>query len=401
MAELQAKLAALPDHSIVYYVMLYRDGANANFNPLDALDEVVRTANAPVYRWVDSAMDHGVVGGFVKDQGLQTEAVGKLALRVLNGERADRIPIETPVLHSNQVDWRQLQRWNISESRVPAGTAVRFRTPGTWERYRPYFLTTIAIVLAQTALIAGLLVQRARRHQAEAEVRGSQTALQRSYDRIRDLAARLLHAQEAERARLARDLHDDISQQMAVLEIDLELLRSATQGPTEAAAAELLTRARAIASSVHDLSHRLHPAKLRLMGLIPALDGLRREMSQSDIAITFTHDAVPSPLPSDVTLCFFRVAQEALQNALKYSHARHVTVHLKGTPDDIALTISDDGAGFNVEAAWGKGLGLLSMAERVEAVGGRLDIRSDPGTGTRLIVRVPFRSQRDAAQIAV
>src|SRR5215203_489196 len=162
MADLQARLAGLPRRSFVYFVMLYRDGASVNFHPLESLDAVVRTANAPVYSWVDSAMDHGIIGGYLKDQVRQTEAVGKLALRVLKGERPEQIAVETPPLHANQVDWRQLRRWNISETRVPAGTAIRFRTPTRWELFRPYFLGTLAVVLAQTVLIAGLLVQLAR-----------------------------------------------------------------------------------------------------------------------------------------------------------------------------------------------------------------------------------------------
>jgi signal transduction histidine kinase len=401
MPQLQARVAALPTQSIVYYLMVYRDGANASFHPLEALDEVVRAANVPVYSWVDSALDHGIVGGFVKDQARQTEAVGKLALRVLGGERLAGSVTETPVLHGNQVDWRQLQRWNISEARVPAGTTVKFRTPGPWQRYRPYFFGTLAIALAQTALIAGLLLQLRRRRQAEAEVHGGQMALQRSNDRIHDLAARLIGAQEAERARIARDLHDDISQQLALLEIDLESLRGAGYGPTDAAAAELVLRARTIASSVHDLSHRLHPAKLRLVGLVSALGGLQREMSLPDTLISFTHDTIPSSLSSDLTLCLFRVAQEALQNALKYSHARHVAVHLGSTRDALTLQITDDGVGFNVDAVWGKGLGLISIAERVEAAGGKFEIDSVPGSGTGLTVRVPLRRHGAAEQSAV
>jgi signal transduction histidine kinase len=350
---------------------------------------------------VDSAIDHGIVGGYVKNQLLQTEAIGRLALRVLSGERADQIPVETPSLHVNEVDSRQLRRWNISEARVPAGTAVRFRVPTAWERFGPYIVATVAVVLAQTVLIAGLLVQRARRQQAEERARGSQKALQRSYHRIRDLGARLLGAQDAERARIARDLHDDISQQMALLEIDLELLRSGSDGSTQAAAGEALTRVQGIARSVHDLSHRLHPAKLRLIGLVSALDGLQREMSQPDIRIAFTHDGVPPALPEDVTLCLFRIAQEALQNALKYSRAHRVAMHLASSPETITLTISDDGAGFDVEGAWGKGLGLISMDERVEAVGGRFEIRSGPVGGTRVTAAVPLGRKDGAEEVAV
>jgi signal transduction histidine kinase len=157
-----------------------------------------------------------------------------------------------------------------------------------------------------------------------------------------------------------------------------------------------LTRAQGIAKSVHDLSHRLHPAKLRLIGLIPSLQALQREMSRAEIAITFTHDTVPSSVPPDLTLCLFRVVQEALQNALKYSKARQVSVHLRGTPKGIELAIVDDGVGFDVNGAWGKGLGLISMRERLEALGGTLAIRSKAGAGTRLEVVVPLQVAESA-----
>ena len=124
-------------------------------------------------------------------------------------------------------------------------------------------------------LIAGLLVQRTRRRQAEARVIGSQEALRTSYERIRDLGGRLLSAQETERSRIARELHDDISQQVALLSIDLELLDGKAAGAGQQLAGDALNRAQQIAKSLHDLSHRLHPAKLRLIGLVPAINGLR------------------------------------------------------------------------------------------------------------------------------
>src|SRR4030095_8270097 len=248
--------------------------------------------------------------------------------------------------------------------------------------------------------IAALLAQRAGRRQAEDEARRSQAALRRSYDRLRDLGARLLSAQESERSRIARELHDDISQQMALLEIDLELLGDSVEGDSEGLVGETINRARSIARSVHDLSHRLHPAKLRLIGLVAALQGLRHEFSQSGIVIAFTHDNVPSPLPAELTLCLFRIAQEALQNAIKYSKARDVSLHLSGA-SGLALTIVDDGVGFDVNAAWGKGLGLISMNERVEAVGGTFEIRSRPGGGTQLEVKIPLPIVRGTETVAV
>jgi signal transduction histidine kinase len=401
MPDLQQKVAHLPERSAVFFVMLYRDGADANFHPLKSLDEVVQAANAPVYCWVDSAMDHGIVGGYLKDQMRQTEAIGKLALRVLHGERAEDIAVEAPALQVNEVDWRQLRRWGLSEARLPANTQVNFREQSPWVRARWYIVGTLAVILAQTLLIAGLLVQRARTQQAEERARSSQMALQRSFDRIRDLGARLLGAQDAERSRIARELHDDVSQQMALLEIDIELLRDGADGPAEAVTAEVLARVRGIAKCVHDLSHRLHPAKLRLIGLGSALEGLRREMSQAAITVTFTHDDVPAMLPGDIAMCLFRVAQEALQNAVKYSQGSVVRMHLGHSPDEISLSISDDGAGFDADAALGAGLGLISMGERAEAVGGRLEIRSSPGSGTRVTVRIPLAQKDDSERLAV
>ena len=113
-------------------------------------------------------------------------------------------------------------------------------------------------------------------------------------------------------------------------------------------------------------------------------------MSQSGIAIAFTHDNVPSALSDNVTLCIFRVVQEALQNAIKYSQANEVTVHLAGSPGGIRLSVVDDGVGFDVEDTRANGLGLVSMKERMEAIGGFLEIRSGPGCGTRVEATVPL-----------
>jgi signal transduction histidine kinase len=394
--ELEARLATLPPQSIVYYLVLDRDGDAVNFDPLAYVDRLTAVANAPVYSWVDSLIGRGIVGGSLKVQADQARAVGELAIRVLRGEDASEIPVANVDLNVSQVDWRQLRRWRIAESRVPANTRILFRDPTAWERYRPYIFTLIALLLAQGLLIATLLVQRARRRQAEEEVRGSRTSLIESYERIRDLAGRLLKAQEAERARVAGELHDDVSQQVALLEIDLQRLAAGLKGESGKLAASAVNRADTIARSVHDVSHRLHPAKLTLVGLVGAVQGLRREMARFGIPIEFTHHDVPATLPADLTLCAFRVVQEALRNAVKYSGARRISVHLSGSGSELRLSIADDGVGFDeARASWRKGLGLLSMQERAEAVGGTLRIHTAPGKGTRLDVRLPVPAVGD------
>jgi signal transduction histidine kinase len=382
--DLERQVASLPQNSMIYYLSVSRDGAGENFHPLEYLDRLAAVANAPIYCWVDSAIDHGVVGGSLKSQARETRAVGELAQRVLQGERADAIPVSTPDLNVTEIDWRQMRRWGISASRVPAGTLVEFREPSIWDRYRVYVIGALVILLAQTALIAGLLLQRSRRRHAEEQLRGSESELRTSYARIRQLAGRLLSAQETERSRIARELHDDIVQKLAVLSMHL---RGGGGSPPDVN--EALDRVNALARSVRDLSHQLHPANLRLIGLVAALRALQEEMSRADVAITFTHDNVPETLPDDLTLCLFRIAQESVANALKHSRARHVSLDLRRGPDGLTLVTIDDGVGFDVDAAWGKGLGLVSIAERLEAFGGTLKIRSTPGAGTRVDVMVP------------
>jgi len=389
--ELEARLATLPARSAAYYLVVNRDGDNRNFNPLDYLDRIASLTNAPLYSWVDSAMGRGIVGGRLKDQSKQAQAIAALALRVLQGEPPASIPVSVPDLHVTQVDWRQLRRWGLSEARVPAGAVVAFREPSTWDRYRVYIIGSLALLAAQTALIAALLIQRGRRRYAEELVRNGQQALRTSYERIRDLGGRLLQAQDSERAWVARELHDDVSQQLALLEIDLEVLGRTVHHPEMTK--EALDRARSVARSVHDLSHRLHPAKLRLIGLTAALKGLQSEMSKAGIPITFTHDGGLSNLSPDVTLCLFRVAQEALQNAVKHSGAHNVAMHVGATRTHVSLSIADDGAGFDVGARSRHGLGLLSMEERVEAVGGHFEVSSSDEAGTRVSAVLPIRAE--------
>ena len=388
----------------MYYVVVSKDGAGELVEQMPYLSRVAAAANAPTYSWADVAVDAGIVGGWRRDQVAQMKAIATIALRVLRGERADGIPLSSPDTDVDAVDWRQLRRWGLDESRLPAGTRVLFREPSIWDQYRRYIIAAVMLLLAQSVLIAGLLVQRAKRQRVELELRGRERELRRSqaqlhvsYDRIRDLSRRLLGEQEAERARIARELHDDINQQLAILSIELDELRS---DPLQVHARELVSRAQettqSISTSVHELSHRLHPSKLRLIGLVAAVDNLRRDLSPPQLPIAFSHRNVPAEIDQNIALCIFRVAQEALGNAVKHSDAAHIGVDLTGAPSSLTLTITDDGKGFDVNGPPNAGLGLISMRERVESVGGVLEIHAAPASGTGLKVTVPIQASTSA-----
>jgi signal transduction histidine kinase len=404
MHDLEERLRTLPPHSAVFYLVVSQDGAGEHFQVMSSLSRVASAANAPTYSWADAAVDSGIVGGRRRDQVAQVNAIATLALRVLRGERTDDIPVSSPSTDVDQVDWRQLRRWGLDESRLPIGTRVLFRPPSMWDQYRRYIVAAVMLLLAQSVLIGGLLVQRAKRQRverelrgSERELRGSQAKLRVSYDRIRDLSRRLLGEQEAERARIARELHDDINQQLAILSIELDALGS---DQVQVHTAERLSRARettqSLSTSVRELSHRLHPSKLRLIGLVAAIDNLRRDLSPPHLSIAFSHRDVPAEIAENIALCVFRVAQEALANAVKHSDARHIWVDLTGGPSSIALTISDDGKGFDVNSSSDGGLGLISMRERLESVGGVLEIHATAASGTRLTVTVPIQASESA-----
>lgn len=212
---------------------------------------------------------------------------------------------------------------------------------------------------------------------------------------LSSVSRRLIEAQEQERARIARELHDDLSQRMALLQIELAQFEQDTPRLSHEASQQLqnITRvATEVSSDIHDLSHRLHPSKLGILGLVLSLDGLCREFSvQHNIEVQFVHDDIPRKFSKDVTLCLFRIVQEALQNVAKHSGATDAKVELSVRDDQIELCVSDSGAGFSAEC--GKnvaGLGLVSMRERLRLVGGHLAIESEPSHGTRVHVRVPF-----------
>ncbi len=400
-SDLEARLRALPPHSAVFYTVVTQDGTGKIFQQMPYLARIAAVANAPTYSWADTSVeDAGIVGGRRRDQVNQMKGIAALALRVLRGEPVNKIPISSLDADIDQVDWRQLQRWRLPASRLPAGTRVVFRPPGMWEQYERYIVTAMMLMLAQAVLIAGLLVQREKRRRVELELRGrerdlrtSQADLRLSYDRIRRLTRRLIGEQEAERARVASELHDDINQQLALLSIDLDRLR---RDPLPLRSAKRFSRAletaRGISISVRKLSHRLHPSRLRLLGLVGAIDTLRRDLSPAHLAISFRHESVPPHIDQRIALCLFRVTQEALQNALKHSDAEHITVELKGDLRSVALTITDDGKGFDVDRLSSPGIGLISMRERVESFGGVLAIEATPASGTCLRVMVPVHA---------
>jgi PAS domain S-box-containing protein len=211
------------------------------------------------------------------------------------------------------------------------------------------------------------------------------------------LSPRLVEAQEAERSHVAGELRDDLNQRMALLQIGLGQFERDVPGLSPQARIQLhsLTEvATEIASSIHNLSHRLRPSLLDLLGPVASIERLCREISdRHNVEIKFVHHGIPEHIPKDVTLCLYRITQEALRNVVKHSGAAQAEVELMGHDDRIELRVSDSGVGFIPEPANpSSGLGLISMQERLRLVGGQLSVQSEPSHGTRIHVLIPRRT---------
>ena len=213
-------------------------------------------------------------------------------------------------------------------------------------------------------------------------------------EEVLSLSDKLIHTQEQERSRIARELHDGIGQQIAALSISLSSLRRRLpeqEGELRAQAKRVRERIEAIAEHVRRISHELHPATLELAGIGVALRSYCARFSADQrIEIELDAEGEFSDISAEAALCLFRVAQEALQNAAKHSGAKQAEVRLERTAGEVRLTVTDHGFGFNMDSAPNRaGLGLVSMRERARLLNGRLEINSSPGMGTTLSVSIP------------
>lgn len=394
--DLEPTVATLPPNSIIYYVNVTLDGAQRRFEGTSALDRIAAVANAPIYIQSEANFGSGVMGGRVwssRPWGLKSS---ELIVRLLSGETPDLIPPSKVEIYSDQVNWRQMQRWNIDERMIPAGTQIVHRDPSIWDEYKLYILATTALMLVQSALIGGLLVQRTRRRRIEASLRESEHRYRVTAEQNQDLSGRLINAQEKERTRIARDLHDDVSQQLAGVGIMLSgLKRKIGQPgvPSEVVQTvnSLQERNTALVDSVRNISHDLHPSVLLHAGLSATLKRHCADIElHHQVTVVFSASDDLDSLSPGIALCLFRVAQEALANAARHARAQTIRVDVATQNGIVELDVVDDGVGFVPEDRAQNGLGLRSIDERVRLVGGTVKVASRPGEGTGMHVSVPL-----------
>ena len=252
--------------------------------------------------------------------------------------------------------------------------------------------------MARLRLLGEILANALVRKRAEEALRAKEQRLRKARDDLRSLAGKLLQAQEEERRRIAREMHDDWTQRLAVLAIDAAQVeqRLGAGHPSLAAIQGLREQLVRLSEDVHALSRQLHPSILDDLGLADALlsecAGFAR---REGIAVDYRPEGVPARLPRGVALCIYRVAQEALRNIARHAGVKAARVTLVGTREELLLCVEDQGAGFDPAAVRSQpALGLSSMEERVRLIQAELTIRSEPGRGTTVEVRVSLPGRK-------
>ena len=244
-------------------------------------------------------------------------------------------------------------------------------------------------------LLGEIFVNALLRKQAEEKSQEGERILRENERDLRGLAGRLIHAHEEERSRLARELHDDLAQRLAVFAIDigrLDLQLTDSPVPVREALREMKNNIVVISQDVHSLSRRLHPSILDDLGLIKAVESECAGFSRREgIEVVFNHENIPRRIPKDVSLSLYRIIQEGLRNISKHACAEHIVVSLQGIDNDVLLSVQDDGIGFDwAELKKNPGLGLSSMRERARLIHGEFSIQSQPEKGTVITLRGPL-----------
>lgn len=227
--------------------------------------------------------------------------------------------------------------------------------------------------------------------------------LERNKEELYRLAAQLTTAQEDERERIAQDLHDDLGQRLALLQMEIEQLQQQEPEDSRARLApafeSLVEHVAELSQQIRRISHNLHPPVLEDLGLEVALRELSEDFEEAHlIRARFSARRLPPLIPTDVALSFYRIAQEALTNIAKHAETESVDITLAGEPDSLTLFVRDSGRGFDPDCGKGSvGLGLISMRQRAELIGGTLEVQSAPGQGTQIVVCAPLTREANAA----
>jgi PAS domain S-box-containing protein len=319
-----------------------------------------------------------------KGEELLGHVIGKTPFDLMPPEEANRVAAIFSEIAAKKAPIKDLEKWNVGK-----------------DGQRICLLTNCVPILSEAGELKGYrgVDKNITKHKlADDALKENETALRNSKKDLQRLAGRLISAQEEELRRLSRELHDDLTQRLAVLAIEagkleLDLNRMSEKNPeTVRTVAKIKDQLIRVSEDVHTISRQLHPTILDDLGLIRAIESeCSAVMGRHHVGITFRKENVPDEISDDIALCLYRVVQESLKNITAHSGAKNCAICLKDDDHILCLTVTDDGRGFDpLEVRSMPGLGLSSMRERVQLIQGDFAIRSQPGKGTLITVCVPL-----------
>ena len=379
------RVAQLPRDTIVLPISYTRDVKGDIYFTRDVVASLSQVSTAPIYAAADTILGSGAVGGYVVDFDKSGAVVAKVVEQILAGKPADQLSVPAEETASYIFDWRQLKKWDFSETDLPTGSVVLFRTTSIWEQYRWRIVGVALLIVVQSMLILGLLINRSNRKRAEAS--------------LHDMTGRLLESQDDERRRIARDLHDGTGQHLSGMALTIgQVLADFPSGHDDLRSLleESHAASRQALNEVRTVSYVLHPPILDGLGLPSALqwylEGLQK---RTDINIVFDAPAHLKPLAPEAERALFRIVQESVTNVLRHSGGTTLRVRLLSSARAVTLRIEDNGHGMNAEqlsqlqGAAMLGVGIAGMRERIRQLNGVFQIQSN-AEGTKVTATVPL-----------
>jgi signal transduction histidine kinase len=390
--DLLDQLVPLPEDSLVFYTAFSRDKSGKLFDYDEIISLIAGRCKVPIYTTNEFNLGLGVVGGIVVHGYDQGEMAAKMAVRILHGEKPEDIPVMMTSPKRNIFDYAQMQRFGISRAELPKENLIVNLPQTFYFKYEKWVDGVIVVLVALLSIISILLVNINKRKKTE-------YALKMSKEQLRTLGWRLAESEETQRKALSRELHDQIGQNLTILGVNLNILRSLVPKNTadlvHSRINDSLLLVKQTTERIRSLMNNLRSPVLDDYGLVAAIDLHAKQFSSRTGIETMVcvSDANPHFTPN-IENAVFRIVQESLTNVLKHAQATQVVINVNVSTDRLLLSIEDNGIGYDMskitDGNGERGWGLITMKERALAVGGSCLMRSRPGMGTHVIVEVPL-----------
>jgi signal transduction histidine kinase len=375
--------------TVVLYGVFGRDKVGRIFDHGEIMALFSRNSVAPIYSPWDFNLGQGIVGGVITSGYSQGLAAGQRALQLLRGARIENMSTITRPPNQYMFDYNQMKRYGIQRRQLPAGSVVVNYPETFYERNRNYVLAVAAVIVVLLMIISFLLILIRVRRRTERELKASR-------ERLRSLTWRLTEVEDKARKQLSRELHDQVGQNLTLLEVNLNLLRSLmTDNKPDLVKNRIQDSLNVVKQTTRSIRHVMGDLRSPVLddyGLVAAIEHyIKQYTERTGIAVQLKGIMDGPRLDARHENSLFRIAQEALTNVIKHASATEVVVTVRHIDGRLRLSIEDNGVGFDearLPEGNGHGWGMVTLRERALAVGGTFRVHSSPRQGTHIIVEV-------------